>query len=216
MAVQIEIKAHKGTFITLDEEDAEKIGKWGWVLRPDGYVSAHLPKSGSSNTTGKKVKLSHAVIWARTGEWPPADMDVDHVNGVKLDNRMVNLRVVTTSVNCKNRNKNEGASSQLQGVFWNKKSQKWFAVASVRIGGKKTYINSSLTPDEVIAGKCADVIRLLIGGWHPSKLNFPELTFFDKWYHIGKGQQEQILHSLEKNNIPIDPLSPYRSWYRAA
>jgi hypothetical protein len=213
MTVKIEIKSRPGTFITLDEEVAEKIGDWGWQLDRHGYARARLPGSGHK---GKSVRLARAVIWASTGEWPPDNMDVDHINNDPLDNKTVNLRVVTRSVNLRNMNKKEGASSQLQGVRWRKDRRKWQALASVRIEGKDYIILSSTTSDEVIAGKCADIIRQLIGGWHESKLNYPELTFFDKWYHIGKKQQEQILHSMKTNNVPIDPLSPYRSWYKEA
>jgi hypothetical protein len=210
---QIEIKSRKGTFFTIPDEAVDKIGGWGWCQHPAGHVMAHLPKSGGISKT---VQLAHAVIWAVTGEWPPTGMEVDHINNDPLDNRMENLRIVTCSGNKRNMKKQEGTASKLQGVFWNKLRQKWIAKAGIRINGKMFNIWSSHTPDEILAGKCADVIRLLIGGWHESKLNNPELTFFDKWYHIGKGQQEQILHSMAKNNVPIDPLSAYRQWYRAA
>jgi hypothetical protein len=110
--------------------------------------------------------------------------------------------------------KHEGAYCEFQGVFWREDRQKWYAKSGVRIEGKPHFVQSSHTDNEDIAAKCADVIRLLIGGWHESKLNNPELTFFDKWYHIGEKQQKQILHSMAKNNIPINDLSPYRTWYR--
>jgi hypothetical protein len=214
MLVRIEIKSRPGTFIILDDDVADKIGQWGWWLLPNGYVEAYLPGSGRKNQ--KKAYLSRAVVWATTGEWPPTGMEVDHINHDKLDNRMENLRVVIKSVNQRNMNKREGGASQFQGVFWDKRRQKWYAMAGVTIDGKLSRICSSLTPDEVIAAKCADVMRQLIGGWLESKLNYQELTFFDKWYQIGEKQQKQILHSMNRNNVPIDPLSPYRSWYRAA
>jgi hypothetical protein len=211
MSVRIEIKSQPGTFATIPDEVEEAAKEYSWCIK-DGYVWARVRKSKPQ----KWIYLHQLVIYVMTGKWPEKGMDVDHINHDPLDNRMCNLRVVTRSGNMRNMNKYEGTASQLQGVFWDKKGQKWFAKAGVSIDGKVHNIYSSLTLDEVIAGKCADVIRLLIGNWHPSKLNNPELTFFDKWYHIGKDQQEQILHSMKKNNIPIDPLSPYRSWYKEA
>jgi hypothetical protein len=197
MSVKIEIKSHPGTFFTVDDDVAEKIGKWGWQLDKKRYVHAHIPGSKPY----KRVRLARAVIWASTGEWPPTDMDVDHINHDILDNRMENLRVVTTSVNLRNMNKQEGASSEFQGVFWNSLRQTWIAKVGVRIEGKLYQIYSSNTPDEVLSAKCADCIRDLVGGWLPR--NYPDLIFLDKWKQIGEKQRRQIFHSMAKNNIPI-------------
>jgi hypothetical protein len=198
MSVKIEIKSRPGTFIMLDEEVAEKIGHWGWCLRFNGYVYAHLPKSGYK---GKAVRLSRAVIWAVTGEWPKKGMDVDHINHDKLDNRMENLRVVTRSINNRNLLKREGAASQFQGVYWNKTNKKWVAQAGVRIDGKAHTVGSSMTADEIIAAKCADCIRDLVGGWLPR--NFPDLTFQEKWKVIGEKQRRKIRHSIWFQDISV-------------
>lgn len=46
----------------------------------------------------------HRVIWCKlTGEWPHPNLVIDHINGIKYDNRIVNLRLVTKSENGKNR-----------------------------------------------------------------------------------------------------------------
>jgi hypothetical protein len=195
--IQIEIKSRPGTFIILDDEVAERIGHWGWCLNKDGYAFAHLLGSKPY----KKVLLNRAVIWASTGEWTPEDMEVDHIHHDKLDNRMENLRVVPRSINCKNRLKREGASSEFQGVFWRKDRQTWIAKVVVRKDGKVYNIRSSSTTDEEIAGRCADCIRDLVGGWLPC--NFHEESFEYKWERIGEEQRKQIRHSLEKNGIEI-------------
>jgi hypothetical protein len=193
---QIEIKSRKGTFTTIPNEVLEAAKGYSWHLNK-GYVVAYVKGSGGKNP--KKILLHQLVIYVMTGKWPEKGMVVDHLNHDKLDNRMVNLRVVTKSVNDKNRNKQEGASSQFQGVIWHKVGRKWFAMAQVRIDGKDHRIYSSLTPDENIAAKCADCIRDLVGGWVPR--NYPERLFEEKWQAIGEGQRRQILHSIEKNGI---------------
>lgn len=54
------------------------------------------------------------------------DLQVDHINGEKLDNRLGNLRVVTNQQNCRAFQKTRG-SSQFRGVCWYKRYAKWMA-----------------------------------------------------------------------------------------
>lgn len=51
--------------------------------------------------------------------------DVDHINGNKLDNRKINLRICEHSKNCKNKGINKNNTSGVVGVYWNKHHQKW-------------------------------------------------------------------------------------------
>lgn len=63
------------------------------------------------------------------GALPDYKLDVDHINGNRLDNRWENLRVVSRQVNIQNqhwatpRNKTSG----LLGVTWDKAKGKWYA-----------------------------------------------------------------------------------------
>jgi hypothetical protein len=59
-----------------------------WSPSPRGYVYG---RSGKSSFTLHRFLLN-----------PPADMDVDHRNGNRLDNRRCNLRVVTRQTNARN------------------------------------------------------------------------------------------------------------------
>jgi hypothetical protein len=199
MTVQIEIKSRPGTFTTIPDEVVEAAKEYSWYMNGHGYVEACVRGSKPR----KSIYLHHLVIYVMTGKWPEKGMEVDHLDHDPLNNSMENLEVKTRSGNQRNQNKVEGASSQLQGVFWNKNRQKWCAQAGVTIDGKDYKVISSLTPDEAIAGKCADCIRMLIGGWHPSKLNNPELAFLTKWKEIGEKQRRQIFHSMARHNIPI-------------
>lgn len=85
----------------------------------DGYVVTFIDR---------KVYRVHRLAWLyMTGDWPPAD--IDHANGVRNDNRWINLRAATRSQNLANMKKR---TSGLKGVTWNKRAQKWVAQISCR------------------------------------------------------------------------------------
>ncbi len=48
---------------------------------------------------GAENLYMHRVIWEKEMGLIPRDHDVDHINGDRLDNRLVNLRVLPVSVN---------------------------------------------------------------------------------------------------------------------
>jgi hypothetical protein len=194
---QIEIKSRKGTFFTIPDEVEEAAKGYSWCVNNKGYVRA----CEKGRKPRKFIYLHRLVYETMTGKKIEKGMQIDHINHDKLDNSMENLRVVTNSGNQRNKSKHEGASSQFHGVFWDNASQKWYADAGVRIDGKLYHILSSRTPDEVLAAKCADCIRDLVGGWVPR--NYPERIFLDKWKEIGEKQRRQIFHSMAKNNVPI-------------
>jgi len=62
----------------------------------------------------------------------PPDMQVDHINGDRLDNRRSNLRLCTSAQNQANRRGNRSASSRYKGVVYTKQRDGWVAA----IGGQ--------------------------------------------------------------------------------
>lgn len=77
---------------------------------------------------------AHRVIWAMLhNAWP--DKDVDHINGVRTDNRSSNLRLASRSENLSNTSSRAGSSSRFLGVCWNKQMRKW--VAQISHQGKR-------------------------------------------------------------------------------
>ena len=70
-----------------------RIGEEAKCLDVSGYVQV--------NICGTMVK-GHRLAWLiHYGEWPSGD--IDHINGVRNDNRIWNLRVVTNAINCQNK-----------------------------------------------------------------------------------------------------------------
>ena len=61
---------------------------------------------------------------------------VDHINGIKDDNRWSNLRPATHAQNMRNRRSQKGSSSKFLGVSKHTASGKWQAY--IRVNGKNT------------------------------------------------------------------------------
>lgn len=81
--------------------------------------------------------LLHRLAWFyEYGEWP--DGEIDHINQDKSDNRIENLRIVTSSENHQNRFKQKNNTSGCKGVYLQKKTGKW--VANIRHEGKTFYL----------------------------------------------------------------------------
>ena len=97
--------------VLVDDEDRpmlEAMGKW---CIAEGYcVRNNCAKLGK-----QKLLRMHRVIVN-----PPDDMQVDHINGNKLDNRRCNLRIVTQQQNQFNR-------TRAKGYCWHKRINKWQA-----------------------------------------------------------------------------------------
>jgi hypothetical protein len=96
-------------------------GKEAFTSKGKGYLRGSVDY---------KMVLAHRAAWAlHYGEWP--DDQIDHINGVKDDNRISNLRVVSQQENTKNQFMSVKNTSGTTGVTWNKQKRKWKAQVMV-------------------------------------------------------------------------------------
>jgi len=73
-----------------------------------------------------KRYLVHRIIFIYvTGKAPN---EIDHINGIKDDNRWVNLRSVTKQENLQNQKRAKNNKSGYTGVHWSRLNKKWRAV----------------------------------------------------------------------------------------
>ena len=77
----------------IDAEDVPKTKCFNWCIN-HGYIRTYIP-----NTT-KVLFLAHLLLGFRKES---KNVVIDHINGNPLDNRKANLRVVSQSVNVRNR-----------------------------------------------------------------------------------------------------------------
>lgn len=102
---------------------------------------------------GKKY-LAHRVIWAfHYGKWPEGQ--IDHINGDRADNRIKNLRVVSSEVNGKNKSLRSDSKSGCLGVRYAK--NRWRAAITIK--GKNIHLGTFIDrQDAVTARKDAEKV----------------------------------------------------------
>ena len=109
----------------------ENTGSFTWAR--DWYRRPFGSSAGSKNTTGhiqisidSRLYLAHRLAWLYTyGNWPEGVLD--HINRVKDDNRICNIRQVTSSENCQNTSIYKNNTSGHRGISWRKARGKWAA-----------------------------------------------------------------------------------------
>lgn len=87
---------------------------------------------------------AHRLAWLYVyGKWPVGD--IDHIHGVRYDNRISQIRDVSRSANLYNQHR--AKKNSLAGVLGVSKSGSSF-VARIGIGGKCKYLGTYKTADE--------------------------------------------------------------------
>lgn len=106
------------------------------TVTKDGYISIHIYN---------KTYRAHRLAWLYVyGEWPNGFLD--HINLVRTDNRIANLRIATPSQNNANQPLTSRNSSGFKGVTWNKRSGKW--QAAIKVSGKSFYLGLFDSPED--------------------------------------------------------------------
>jgi len=70
---------------------------------------------------------AHRIAWVIECGEDPAGCEVDHINGIKTDNRIKNLRLSRRGQNRANSVHNVSNKAGLKGIYWCKKQKKWRA-----------------------------------------------------------------------------------------
>jgi len=105
-----------GTFTWVDSRGRVASGDVAGSPQSMGYLSIRI---------NGRLHLAHRLAWLySTGEWPK--YQIDHINGIRTDNRISNLRDVTANVNQQNQRRGQsGGKTGLLGVSLYKKTGKY-------------------------------------------------------------------------------------------
>jgi hypothetical protein len=101
-----------------------------------GYLWIGLSKDNKRT----RFYVHRLVMYVFTGK---SDLQVDHINGDKKDNRLINLRYVTNRENCTNYHKNKNT---FKGYSYDKRKGKY--VAQIYHNKKHKFLGHFNTPEE--------------------------------------------------------------------
>ncbi len=118
-------------------------GIFTWKISPranvkSGNVAGYSAHGHIQITIDRKAYMSHRLAWLYVhGTWPIGQ--IDHINCIKTDNRIINLRDVSHSVNMQNiHNPQKNNSCNYRGVYFFKPMNKY--ASRIRANGKSYFL----------------------------------------------------------------------------
>lgn len=127
------ITLYSGEEVAVDDEDYAELATYKWHRHHLGYAQRLVYKYISKGQYSKKSVLMHRHIMK-----PPKNMVIDHINRDKLDNRKINLRVVTQAENTFNKGIQSNNKSGYRCIHWDNTRKKW--VVQVKILNKNKFV----------------------------------------------------------------------------
>lgn len=116
-------------------------GKKAGGVSAQGYVEIQIK--------GSRYK-AHRLAWCLIHGDIPTEMQVDHINHDRTDNRIDNLRLVNNQGNQKNSSLRKDNIGGRTGVTWHSSNKRW--IAYIRENGKHKHLGSFVEfSDAVIA-----------------------------------------------------------------
>lgn len=138
-----------------------RVGTVAGGMTNRGYI--HVRVSGTK-------LLAHRIAWFLTHGTLPDH--IDHINGVKTDNRMANLRACTASENAMNRQRPSVLNtSGHTGVLWNQRLSKW--TASIQFEKESSHLGVFSSKEDAIEAR-EKAFEVLSSRMHPHTFGTPE------------------------------------------
>lgn len=122
-----EITLSGGHVVKVDDDKLEMVMRYHWTF------AGHYARTTIRTDEKKKGVYMHRLLIDA-----PSGSLVDHINGDRLDNRLVNLRLASRSENGRNRIHSRTSRSKVKGVHFSKAARKWSA--EIWVNYKKHYL----------------------------------------------------------------------------
>jgi hypothetical protein len=150
------IELTQGRVAIVDDEDFERLAQWRW-----NYYKERTNGGYAHRTTSRINGKRHHLLMHREIMSPiPNGMEVDHINGDKLDNRRCNLRYSTPRQNRHNRTRYSNSTTGFKGVSLKKDKKTKPFQAHICDRWKKHHLGYFDTPEEAAEAYNHAAIRL--------------------------------------------------------
>lgn len=130
---------------TWKQRSVNRIQDKAWNKRHAGKLTGYTRKNGYKviNILYKEYPCSRLAWFYVYGKWPNGE--IDHINGLRHDDRIINLREANRSENAINRGLQSNNSTGFKGVWKRKNSNSW--VAEIAKKGKRVKLGSFKSPE---------------------------------------------------------------------
>ena len=153
----IQIELTKGQFAVADAADLDLIQTYKWYAHYSKSTDDYYVRTNYVKPNGKQGTLFlHRFLMDVTDR----NVEVDHINGSRCDNRRSNLRICSPSENQHNRRTSSRSTTGQKNIHLNKRTQRYHVVA--RIKRKAIYCGSFKLLTDAIARR-NEVLPLLHG-----------------------------------------------------
>lgn len=126
----MKFKLYDGSFAIIDECNFERFNKYTWRRDKGGYVCRATQVNGKP----RHIFMHRELLGLKAGD----KRQCDHINRIRHDNRIKNLRIASSLINGWNRQINITSNSGYVGVSWNNQSNKW--QAQIKFKQKNYYL----------------------------------------------------------------------------
>ena len=131
-----------------------------WRRRINGNIPKTL-EAGTQRTSNSagyrrvgikgKIYQEHRIIMMLCFGHIPENAEIDHINHVRNDNRLCNLRFVTMSENRRNQSVNSKSTTGVTGVYFSKTKKKY--IAQISVDWETIYLGIFETLEEAAAAR---------------------------------------------------------------
>jgi hypothetical protein len=144
-----EIFTSKGEAILVDDEDFERVSKFSWRIT-NGYGCIDRRENGRKF----RIYMHRLLLELKEDD----GLMVDHINGIRTDNRRANLRICTQAQNQRNRGAQRNNSTGYKGVSFISRENRYHA--AIKVNGKTKALGNFGTAEEAHAAYCAAALEL--------------------------------------------------------
>ncbi|EJX4456774.1 MULTISPECIES: HNH endonuclease [Enterobacteriaceae] len=88
---------------------------------------------------GKEI-AAHRIVWQLHNGEIPVGMQIDHIDGVRTNNDIENLRLASVSENLQNQKRSSKNTTGVKGLSWNKADRAWRG--SIQVKGVRNHFSS--------------------------------------------------------------------------